>query len=138
MGRSVNYHSQAHKVLYTYLDEEDSEDYPYEWDDYADNIFGILQEVATSFELPGKQEWHDRDVRKIAENRLCSVWISSYGNVVSLSFVPEEEGWSRNVNIRGLAERWIRQITPKIQARLPNSLNKIGSFSNGEEVFEKA
>lgn len=150
MGRSVNYHSDAYKVLYTHIeysetheDEEGNEvdndryDDQFEWDSFVEMLEYGLKEVAPSLEPPRKVEWYDREVRKILENNLCSVWLSEYCGLVSLSFVPEEEGYSSGKAINGLAERWINQMIPKFQEQINPSLRKVGTMSNGEAIFEK-
>ena len=146
MGRSVNYHSDAYKVLYTHFESgepEDGEDYdPYqerfEWDSFVEDIENSLKETSPSLEVFHFNECHDREVFKIMENKLLSVWLSEYCGLVSISFVPEETGYTNNGNIKGIAERWIKQMLPKFEKALNPNLRKIGTFSNGESVFEKA
>ena len=134
MGRSVNYHSGKHVVIYTHIEEEEIEEFL--WDQYELMILDSLRIVAPSL-TECKPEWYDREVKKIAENNLTTVWISSYCGLVSISFVPVDEGYWSGKNVRGLSEHWIDQIVSKFKEVLPNTLNKVGTFSNGESVFEQ-
>ena len=142
MGRSVNYHSDTYKKIYLRyeLDEADYDECIAEenWEFFEEYIMEAIQEVASSF-TKCKEEWHDQEVKKIAQNNLCSVWISEYCGFISLSFVPNEDDYTDRKT--GLAKHWIDQVFPKIQKKLINAievLNKIGSFSNGESIFELA
>lgn len=143
MGRSVNYHSDAYKILYTHLemsdtheDEEgnevksDYDDYQFEWECFEDNIIYGLQEVAPSLEPPYKKIWHDHEVRMILENNLCSVWLSEYCGLVSLSFVAQDYKVP-------LAEHWLDQMFPKFEKKINPTLRKLFTMSNGEAIFEK-
>lgn len=124
MGRSANYHSDAYKVLYTNVSSD------FEWNCLYDDIISSLQEIAPSLDKPSKKEWHDNEVSKMLENKLVSVWLSEYCGLVSISFVTQD--W-----VVSLAENWLDQMLPKFQAILNPSLEKVGTFSNGEDVYEK-
>lgn len=156
MGRSVNYHSQAQERLYLHYEypktivedddgneiEVDCEDFDESfWEEYEDYIIETLQEIAPSFDR-SKIEWHGNEVKKIAENKLCTVWISEYCQLVSLSFVPVEDSYYSSNKLEGIAKHWIEQVFEKIKKefieRESKVLNKLGNFSNGEGVFELA
>lgn len=133
MGRSVNYHSDNRAVIYLNEDEE-----IYNFDELIWGILQTLQNVAPSFDET-RAEWHDREVRKFAENSLCTVWISEYCGLISLSFVPVEESYHTGKNIRGLAERWIDKFIVSYRKTMGKDiLNPVGTFSNGERIFERA
>ena len=69
MGRSVNYHSDSRAVIYIPTDEIDFDELSY--------LVDGIRDIAPSFH-ECKQEWHDREVCKFAENSLCTAWISEY------------------------------------------------------------
>ena len=157
MGRSVNYHSQAQEKLYLHYEyptgtvidgdgnetEEEFDDFDGSyWEDYVDYIIETLQEIAPSLTRSKDNEWQGNEVKKIAENNLCSVWISEYFGLVSLSFVPIEDSYYSSNKKEGLATHWIDQVFEKIKNKFISQksevLNKIGNFSNGEGVFELA
>lgn len=131
MGRSVDYASNAHKVLYMHRDFECEDEFQcdYEWDEFMDDITNSLQEIAPS--LSKRDEWESREVRIFLGNYLCNIAVSEYCGLVSLSFIPDEE-------CIGIACYWIDQIMPKVEERFGYMLyNRVGTFSNGEGVYSK-
>jgi hypothetical protein len=130
MGRSVNYHSDSRAVIYIPTDEIDFDELSY--------LVDGIRDIAPSFQ-ECKQEWHDREVCKFAENSFCTAWISEYCGLVSLSFVPIEESYHTGKIIIGLSNRWIDIFVKSYRKKLGNNaLRPIGTFSNGERIFERA
>lgn len=134
MGRSVNYHSDSYAVIYTHIPDNEVEII---WDEYKNDILNTFQQIAPSL-CECKPKWHNNEVCQFAENSLVTVWLSDYCGLISISFVPKEEGYCTGKYIEGLAKHWIDQVIPKLRKSLvPNVLNKIGTFSNGESIYEK-
>ena len=78
--------------------------------------------------------------RALLENRLCYLGVSTYGDLAAIWLVPKEDVTMEDGDdayVLPLAERFIRRIAPKFHDRF-GSLIKVGSFSNGEAVFEPA
>jgi hypothetical protein len=139
MGRSVNYLDNAEVVLYfpfQYSDDVEMDNM--EWDDMVGNLkCEIIKRLPSYYEV--KDKWGNRETRIILENNLCSIGISEYCGLVSLSVAPKNDvydEWHESFAIRHA-----KQIEKTLQEVLNylglTSLRKIGSFSNGEGVFEK-
>ena len=129
MGRSVNYLSNAHKVFYTtFKGEED-----YEWYDFKDNItWGLKSQFPSLCEC---NRWEGREAHIFLENNLVEIGISEYCGLVSVSIRAKE-------GKEAIGENWIDKVAANfekvIRENCGDVYRKIGSFSNGEGVFEKA
>jgi hypothetical protein len=147
MGRSVSYHSDRQALIYiaygsaTNDDGDYIDDYEIQsdtWENFMEYVTEVIQEVCPSM-APSESEWQGNEVRKFLENGLASVWVSEYSGLVSLSFVPASGDYV-DQGRTNLGAHWIDQVVPKIEARLKQHktkvLNKVGSFSNGEGVYE--
>ena len=129
MGRSVDYLNNAHKVFYATFEGEDE----WEWSDFSDNItYGLKAKFAS---LAHCKKWDGRETRIFLENNLCEVGISEYCGLVSISIRAKE-------GLESLGENWIDKIYANfekvIRENCGDVYKKVGSFSNGEGVFEKA
>jgi hypothetical protein len=145
MGRSVNYLDNAEVVLYFPFDDDKNEAGEYDenlaslfWDDMIDNLTYSIKAKLPSYYKTDK--WGNRETRIILENSLCNIGISEYCGLVSLSVAPknnEYDAWHeafalRHANqIKGTLERVLHDLGLK-------NLHRIGTFSNGEAVFELA
>ena len=129
MGRSVDYLNNAHKVFYTSFDGEEQ----YEWEDFFDNIQYGLKSKFPSLENCNK--WDGRETKIFLENNLAEIGISEYCGLVSISIRAKEGKES-------IGENWIDKISSNfektIRENCGETYRKIGSFSNGEGVFEKS
>jgi hypothetical protein len=138
MGRSVNYLDNAEIVLYFPFESDDEFLSQMEWDDTISNLQYEIKAKLPSYYIV-KDKWGNKETRIILENNLCSIGISEYCGLVSLSVAPKDNQY--NVWHEQFALRHARQIEKTLQKCLDNlSLNrlkKIGTFSNGEAVFEK-
>jgi hypothetical protein len=140
MGRSVNYLDNAEVVLYfpfEYSDEPEMDNM--NWDDMEQNLKCEIKAKLPSY-YDVKDKWGNRETKIILENNLCSIGISEYCGLVSLSVAPrnnEYDAWHesfalRHANqIKGTLERMLHDLGLK-------NLHKVGTFSNGEAVFELA
>lgn len=157
MGRSVNYLSDAKIVIYV-----DTSDYGYgnEIDDngneientrYYDNgiaidefdtlkeyVIELISEKYPRFNKCNK--WEGNEVHIIAENSFVNMAISEYCGLTSISFAVKSDLHYSIPEI--LAEQWLTRvsanITKLLNKALGNTLTKVGTFSNGECVFNKA
>jgi hypothetical protein len=143
MGRSVDYLSNATKVLYikyeTEYENEDGEmvDDEFAFDDLHDNIISVIKELYPSFkDVDGRYD--GRETRIILENRIVEIGISEYCGLVSISARPNQH--ADEYGKHGLAESFINKIWDKLQKELnkyADVLNRVGGFSDGTSVYSK-
>lgn len=138
MGRSVNYLDNAEVVLFFPFDC-DEQDESYEWEDLKLNLqCEIRAKLPSYYEV--KDKWDNRETRIILENSLCIIGISEYCGLVSLSVAPKLNSYYNDK--QNLALHHARQIKGTLEKVLHDlglkRLSKIGTFSNGEAVFELA
>jgi hypothetical protein len=146
MGRSVIYLDNAEVVLYFPIENEYNEAGEFDedlsqmiWDDMIDNLTcEIKKRLPSYYEV--KDKWGNRETRIILENSLCSIGISEYCGLVSLSVAPREnesDEWHERFAIRHANN--IKNTLEKVLSDLGlKNLHKVGTFSNGEAVFELA
>jgi len=140
MGRSVNYLNNAEVVLYFPFDySDDVEMDNMNWDDMVENLkCEIKAKLPSYYEV--KDKWGNRETRIILENSFCSIGISEYCGLVSLSVAPRENDYENYSE--GLAIHHANQIRGTLEKVLHDlglkNLRKVGTFSNGEAVFELA
>jgi hypothetical protein len=154
MGRSVDYLNHASYVAYismepvmSLVEDEEGKEIEVEttdyyilkelWDDFEDYIIEIIQDICPSLDKSKRCE--GGEVNIILENNHAEIGLSEYCGLVSVS-IRVSEMYFVNEN---LARHWINQVWPKINKKIneafgKNSLKKIGSFSNGEGIFESA
>ena len=145
MGRSVNYLNNAEVVLYFPFESEYSENGEYDedlsqmnWDDLIVNLSASIRaKLPSYYKADG---WDGRETKIILKNSLCNIGISEYCGLVSLSVAPknnEYDEWHERFAIRhaNQIENTLRKVLEDLGL---TSLRKIGTFSNGESVFEKA
>ena len=124
MGRSVNYLSNADAVYFHQLDEEEIQDFDF-------LLMDIREHVMYKYpEFEAVDEWEGRDVHVILQSPLVEIAVAEYCGVISLSVRTLEDA------DQDKAATWIehffkRAIAPWAKAR------KIGTFSNGESVYEE-
>jgi len=142
MGRSVSYHSNAAKVVFLHdvLSEGAGN---WEWDEFIDDLKGVIRERYPSFE--DADRWAGREDHVILENSAAEISVAEYCGLISVSLAPREasdydydyDGES----IRAWNENWTNLIANNFHDHLAkrfskSALRKIGSFSNGEGVYE--
>ena len=126
MGRSVSYANGSVAVCYN--DVSDFED-SWEWDDFIEYIKESAKSAFPS--LDDCAQWLGREDHAILENSHCFIGISEYCGLAAIWLVPKDSG-----DRPELAESWCAQVTPKFNKTF-GELRKIGTFSNGESVFER-
>jgi hypothetical protein len=146
MGRSVNYLDNAEVVLYFPFEYGTNEDGEYnealaslDWHDLILNLQCEIKKYLPSY-YEVKDKWDNRETRIILENNLCNIGISEYCGLVSLSVAPKNNDY--DIWHESFALRHAGQIKKTLEKVLHNlglkNLRKIGTFSNGEAVFELA
>ena len=124
-------HCQAHE------DECSEQDPSDNWSYYCEDL---QREMIQAFpSLSECDEWVGREDHALLENNHCYIGVSEYCGLVSIWVQPKEPDW-RDTST-GLRDRWIAQIGPKFH-KVSNTcfgtaLRKLGSFSNGEGVYQR-
>jgi len=136
MGRSVSYASGSEVVLYSYFESTDDEYMDQmNFDDCIDNLQASL--IATFPSLMQSEEWVGREDRAFAENDLVYVGMSEYCGVVSVWVKPKESDYYAYV--QNFGPRFARQMENKLKKIVKDvfgvRLSKMGTFSNGESVY---
>lgn len=128
MGRSVYVPSEAAVVVY--IDVGDVED-EYEFNELIENLKYEIQADFPSLEEA--EGYFDREGTVFLANKLIKVGISEYCGLAAVFVVPEEGN--------NLAEAFANKIGPKFKKAVAGVAGpvykKVGSFSNGEGVYEK-
>lgn len=105
------------------------------WDDLIENLQYTLSKAFPSF--ANCDHWAGypyRENRAILENDHAIVYITEYMGCGAVNLASHQGEWS------ALADHWLDQIRErftKIVGENVNLLTKLGTFSNGESVFEK-
>ena len=146
MGRSVNFKAGAEKVLYLHVDHDsDADDFQVEqdWADFKHDLVYNLQNAFPSLGEPNHPQIEDRgEVWSFLDNKLVTLWLSSYCGLVSVSItINQFDSWYEG-DKTGLAKQWLNQNDKKLIEAVYATWNstpvrKIGNFSNGEGLFEK-
>lgn len=149
MGRSVNYLNNAEYVLYFPTPESNGEDGEYDefiaqlnWDDMLYELKATIKKRLKSYYDSDK--WDGRETKVILENNLCIIGLSEYCGLCSLSIAVKEvdTGWGEKVYHEQFAKRHAHQVRETLEKIISDigltRLNKLGSMSNGEGVYEKA
>jgi hypothetical protein len=154
VGRSVMVHPRARVVAYAdwsvsyddYVASWDSfdgdsgpmsrDEFDRDYDQYAEEWVYMLEyfvervtETWPSFSRV--ERWPHDEVRVVLQNGLAEMAVSEYCGLTSLSIAPVE-----NVS-EGLANNFIDSISDKFLSMFSNYY-RIGTFSNGESVYEVA
>lgn len=136
MSRSVMTADYAEHVFYDFLEYDDADDYDYAdmvWQDYVEYITDKLERMYPSLYRPDRETWNNRECRVILENEHTEVTLSEYCEAVAICLAPR----LRDREDSPLGVRWRAQVAPRIDAEL-SRLRRIGTFSNGEGVYEYA
>jgi len=133
MARTVSRPCNATAVAYTHLEYEDEYD-DWTFDNFVEWFKDTCKEHWPSLEEPNKSTWIGREDHVLLENAHAQIGISEYMGLVAVWIVPVNDDWYYEHN--GLHDHWCAQIEPKFE-ELFGTLRKIGTFSNGEAVFER-
>ena len=129
MGRSVYTPSETEVAIYASFDSEDE----YEWNDAIDVLVEQLEAAYPS--VGSDSGWIGREARVVASSRLARITVSEYCGCVAVCIVPEGAN-------EALACRWARQVAPRFEtivaSAFGNTMRRLGTFSNGEAVYQRA
>lgn len=132
MGRSVSTHRHAVATIYIHLDEDFDPDFG--WSDFIEDIRNnVLKEKFPS--LTDCDRWQGRENHVILENRQVEISVSEYCGVIAVCMAPVD---ANDGLYCAVAERMAKSFHDTVtKAFKSNALVKLGSFSNGEGVFQK-
>jgi hypothetical protein len=150
MSRSVSYANGAFAIAYRdissfgYRDEDEegnkieNPEYnevqgSFDWECWLDS----LKEKAKHFfpSLTDCDKWVGREDHAILENRFCYMGVSEYCGLVSIWLVLKDNLCDYK-DIQGIAENWAEQVKGKFYKNF-GDLVKIGTFSNGESIYQR-
>jgi hypothetical protein len=143
MGRSVDYLSNATRVLYisyeTEYEDEDGNivDDEFAFDDVKCNVISTIRELFPSFDNV-ENRWDGNETKIFLENRLIEFGISEYCGLISISARPND--YANEYGKHGLAEAFINKIWNKLSNELNKTqsvLVRVGGFCNGCGVYQK-
>ena len=131
MARSVSVPTGAFVVAYEWLEQShDGDDSNFYGDEFLEDVTCRAEELFPS--LRECNEWLGREDRAILENSFAYFGVSEYCGLVSIWMVLKDQD-DHNVH---LAEHWAAQVSTKFK-EVFGTLTKVGTFSNGEAIFEK-
>lgn len=155
MGRSVSCPTRAvHRVHVDVswmgqTEDEDGKEYydddigRMDWDDHIDNLKTALAKRYKS--VDECDEWLDREDHAISDNRHAYFGVSEYCGVLCVWVVPKE-GYHQYTDDPepAFSHRWVESIGKSFEKVVVdvfdtnNILRKLGTFSNGEAVFQRS
>lgn len=136
MGRSVSTPSTAYLIAYCdWFQPTDEDGNPenrepenWDWEYYIDDVVDYAKELWPS--LTTTDGWMGREDRIYLENNLVYLGVSEYCGLAAVWVAPKE-----NAN-ENLAINWCNRISVKFDKAFA-SLQKLGSMSNGEGVYQR-
>lgn len=109
--------------------EEDSQE---AFSDSVDNLKSSLTKAFPSLVL--KERWLDREDHSVAENSFAYFGVSEYCGLVAVWVAANDD-----CETPGLRDKWIDQVEDKfkqtVSGAFGTNLRKMGTFSNGEAIF---
>jgi len=135
MGRGVSVPSGAQWTVYFNLEDpldEDGNTIPFEQQDWDFMLEDTQEHIISKFpSFIRCNRWLDREDHAILENELGCLVLCEYCGVCSLSYVSESEDFPVKAWYFGYL------MYPEIK-KTYGQLEKLGTFSNGEAVFQQA
>lgn len=121
-------------------DEDETQEIDQQWEfDSIVESFDIFTEAFPS--LSKCDSWLDREDHALLENRYCHIGISEYCGVVAVWLVRKDGPWYGSPGWEALRDRWLDSVQPRFEklanSILPGAMVKLGTFSNGEAVFQR-
>ena len=147
MGRSVNYLNRALNVSYfqwpTLWEYNEETGIDQETDELME-AYEVRQDIQESIiseypEYEYSKKWDNNETAIILTGYGTEIGLSEYCGVASLSIRIDENELDRFIDYQeqyDKIEAWINENWAKISQGY-NQYNKIGTFSNGENVYEK-
>lgn len=138
MGRSVDYLTNAKAVTYFCLEgSEDELEREMEWEDLFGNIKYSLMRRYPS--LDEANSWDGNETKIFLENSLVHIGISEYCGLVSVSIRTNDRNWEYESLAENFIDRtWDNMVKLMRGNTYHEPLVKVGTFSNGNSIFEKA
>lgn len=134
MGRSVSTHRYAIETIFLHPEFSDDEDQSFEWECYLDDIRdNVLPEIFPS--LTKCNRWQDREDHIIAENGRCEISISEYCGCVAVCLAPLDPDSAFDCAWCERSAKKFRNTFHKIFKG--SAMTRMGTFSNGESVYQK-
>lgn len=108
----------------------------WDWDLFIDDLRTRAKKRWPS--LDECNAWIDREDHAILENDYCFVGVSEYCGLVSVWLLPKELDtyYPDEASKENLAKRWVSSIENNFHKEF-GEYRKVGTFSNGEAVYEK-
>lgn len=116
-------------------DEKKHEPWDYDADDFSNDLEAVTEYMMELWpSLYPVERWIGNEVHIVLENGLVEVSVSEYMGLVALCIAPRSD-FDYEDHL-GLAKRWISQVSERF-LRTFGEYAKLGTFSNGETVYEK-
>jgi hypothetical protein len=131
MGRSVSVPNGSALVCYRDVSGFDDE---WDWEAFVEDIVETCKSTWNSFY--DCDEWLDNEDHVLVENGLVQVGVSEYMGLASIWIRPKDDFDYGDPDTTGLAHNFVDKIKPKFEEYFGEFV-KLGSFSNGEGVYEK-
>lgn len=128
MGRSVSVPREAIARAYTYIEEDDLQDFDFIIEDFQESVKSLFPSFVEC------DKWLGREDHAVLENNFAYAGISEYCGLVCYWMVLKQDVEDVESSSLGLAQRWACQVTKKFVDTF-GTLIKLGTFSNGEAVF---
>ena len=133
MGRSVSYPSGSEVVIYSHFDYSDDEYVDqYRFDDCVNELSHLLIKQFPS--LYESEEYIGREDRVFVENDLVYIGLSEYCGIISVWVKPKDQYYDFGCRFAHQIENKLKQIVNDV---FGIRLTKIGTFSNGESIYNR-
>ena len=148
MSRSVSTHPYAVATAYIALNDEPDKDGYFLWEDFIDDLRNVLtgdSGVDSGLLVNGKpftgfdgynhaDRWVGREDHVILAGELTEISVSEYDGLVAVCLAPLDPDEPSH---RHACEHAAPFFNALLRAAYPSSfLRKVGTFSNGESVYE--
>lgn len=114
-------------------------DHSDDWDSFKEWIVTTAQSLMPSMDKTDREvsRWSENTV--ILDNRHSEVSVSEYSGLVAISLAPRSdlEGYSDENSLAPLGAAWRVRMSERFTDSL-GTLQKLGTFSNGESVYRAA
>jgi hypothetical protein len=134
MGRSVDYLRGARRIAYFDWPKWETEEGEFEYEAHVFVVDDIRENIKAELpEFGNEQKWDGRETSIILSGYGTEIGLSEYCGVCSLSIrVNTDEVEGEDIE---KVEKWIDENWAKV-SRFYDEYVKVGTFSNGEGVFE--
>ena len=155
MGRSVSYPIDCSAICFRDVsgfgyeyDEETGETNFNNFDEFQaqDDFEWFIDDIRYQAKAKWKtfdecDTWLDREDHAILENNFAYIGVSEYCGCASVWLKSKADNlkdgdYSDDISLANLAEAWCNRIAKNFESMF-GEYRKIGTFSNGEAVFEK-